>query len=137
MIYDEPDLDQLLKAVKEHIEANIIPAIRSDQKLYFQTLVAINVLNIAQRELTHQYPHIQMEWERLNQLEQVNIPLPSSADELQSALKKRQADLAQAIRRGDYDQRAQELTQHLKQAVIEKLEVANPRYLQRVMGENQ
>jgi hypothetical protein len=136
-MYDDPELTQLLKSVKEHLEVNVIPAIRADPKLYFQTLVAINVLNISERELAHQQNHACSEWERLNQLEKVHDPLPTSLDELKRAIKKRNANLAQAIRRGDYDQRTHELTSYLKQVVIEKLEVANPRYLKRVMLENQ
>lgn len=135
-MYDDPDLTQLLKAVQEHLQSNVIPAIRADPKLYFQTLVAINVLGISQRELAYQQLHACSEWERLNHLEQVRHPMPTSLDELKHALKNRNKNLAQAIRRGEYDQRAHELTSHLKQAVVEKLEVANPRYLQHVMREN-
>lgn len=134
-MYDDPDLQSLLKAVKEHLELNIIPAIRSDPKLYFQTLVAVNVLTISQRELEYQQEHAYSEWERLNQLDGSCEPPPPSWDDLKSALQKRNADLAMAIRQGAYDKKADQLSNYLQQCVMAKLEVANPRFLQRIMSE--
>lgn len=135
-MYDDPDLKNLLNAVKEHLEANVIPAIRSDNKLYFQTLVAVNVLSIGQRELEHQQVHAYSEWEHLNQLDGTNQPTPTSFDELKSALRQRNADLAMAIRRGDYDHQADTLAHYLQQCVMAKLQVANPRFLKRIMSEH-
>jgi hypothetical protein len=134
-MYDDPDLKSLLQAVRDHLEANVIPAVRSDNKLYFQTLVAVNVLTIGQRELEHQQEHAYAEWESLNQLDGSCDPPPDSFDELKSVLTKRNADLALAIRRGDYDQKAEKLARYLQQCVVQKLQVANPRFLKRIMTE--
>ena len=51
MMIDRPTLAELIDAARMHMETNVIPAVREDRKLYFRTLVAINVLKIAEREL--------------------------------------------------------------------------------------
>jgi len=50
-VYDRPDVSELIDAVRQHLEQQVIPAVKDDPKLYFQTLVAANVLKIAGRDL--------------------------------------------------------------------------------------
>ncbi|MBK9121942.1 MAG: hypothetical protein IPM16_02320 [Chloroflexi bacterium] len=48
---DRPMLQELIDAVRHHIEAAVIPVVRGEPKLYFQTLVALNLLRVAAREI--------------------------------------------------------------------------------------
>jgi len=134
-MYDRPALEELIEAVQHHMETAVIPAVRDDGKLYFQTLVAINVLKIAQREMQLGAQHTTAEWQRLNTLMQTEIP-PEEA-EMQAILKERNAALCTEIRAGKFDMvdRKTALFEHLKETVIEKLEVANPRFLQTIARE--
>ena len=105
MQHDRPSPPELVEAVREFLEAEILPAL-DDHRLKFRTLVAINGLGIAQREL------------------EAGEAGPSlSREEL--------ADLAARIRTGDVPPGTLEL---LKQHVAAKLRVSNPRYLAKYSG---
>ena len=95
---DRPDAGELLEAVLEFLAAEVLPN-AADQRQKFRTLVAMNALGIARREL-------ESDEETL------------SADELR--------DLAARIRGGDIPDDALRL---LKEHVAAKLRVANPDYL--------
>jgi hypothetical protein len=95
---DRPDAGELLEAVLEFLATEVLPN-AADQRQKFRTLVAMNALGIARREL-----------------ESVEETL--SADELR--------ELAARIRAGDVPQDALPI---LKEHVAAKLRVANPDYL--------
>jgi hypothetical protein len=100
MAHDRPTAAELVEATREFLEAEILPTL-TDQRLRFRTLVAINALGIAQREL-------ESDEEML------------SEEEL--------AELSRAIRAGDVPDDALE---RLRAHVAAKLRVASPRYLDR------
>jgi hypothetical protein len=95
---DRPDAGELLEAVLEFLAAEVLPN-AADQRQKFRTLVAMNALGIARREL-----------------ESVEETL--STDELR--------ELAARIRAGDVPEDALPI---LKEHVAAKLRVANPDYL--------
>ncbi|MDX6483134.1 MAG: hypothetical protein QOF50_1432 [Gaiellaceae bacterium] len=95
---DRPDAGELLEAVLEFLATEVLPN-ATDQRQKFRTLVAMNALGIARREL-----------------ESVEETL--SADELR--------ELAARIRAGDVPEDALPI---LKEHVAAKLRVANPDYL--------
>lgn len=136
-MYDQPTLNELLDAVRMHLESHIVPAVRKDRKLYFQTLVAINVLKIAGRELYLGEGHLKAAWVRLNALENVDTTLPDRDSAARNALSERESALCERIRAGDYDSGENRalLFDHLIAATTEQLEVANPRLLATLAAE--
>jgi hypothetical protein len=99
--HDRPTPQELAEAVREFLQAEILPLL-DDHRLKFRTLVAINGLGIAERELGATAPPQQLrqqseDWE-----------------------------LARRIRAGDVPEDAVAL---LKEQVAQKLRVSNPRYL--------
>ena len=98
---DRPTAAELVEATREYLEAEILPAL-DDQRLRFRTLVAINALRIAQRELE------------------------STEEDVLSP--EQVAQLARRIRAGEIPEGALEL---LERHVAQKLRVASPRYLER------
>ena len=98
---DRPTAAELVEATREYLETEILPAL-DDQRLRFRTLVAINALGIAQRELE------------------------STEEEVLSP--EEAAELARRIRAGEIPEGALEL---LERHVAQKLRVASPRYLER------
>ena len=98
---DRPTAAELVEATREYLETEILPAL-DDQRLRFRTLVAINALGIAQRELE------------------------STEEEVLSS--EEAAALARRIRAGDVPEGALEL---LERHVAQKLRVASPQYLER------
>jgi hypothetical protein len=136
-MYDRPTLNELIEAARGHLEAHVIPAIKGDPKLYFQTLVAINVLRIAERELALGWDHLLAEWERLDVLTRDDQPNPTDMDSAVAGLAARNADLCAAIRAGAYDDstRKSALFTHLVANATAALEVANPKFLAALASE--
>jgi hypothetical protein len=97
---DRPAAPELIEAVFEFLSGELLPTI-DDHRLRFRTLVAMNALGIALRELEAGEEGI-------------------SEDELR--------ELARRIRAGDVDEG---LHARLKEHVAEKLRVSNPAYLEK------
>lgn len=98
---DRPTASELVEATREFLEREVLPA-AEDGRLRFRTLVAINALGIAQRELEAAVE---------------DVLTPAEA-----------AELASRIRAGDVPDGALAL---LKRHVAAKLRISNPRYLAR------
>ena len=98
---DRPIAAELVEAVREFLEREVLPVVE-DGRLRFRTLVAINGLGIAQRELG------------------------SAEEDVLSA--EQAAELAGRIRSGDVPDGALAL---LKRDVAAKLRISNPGYLER------
>jgi hypothetical protein len=98
---DRPTALELIEAVSEFLSGEVLPA-ATDHRLKFRTLVALNALAIATREL------------------QASDTVLLGPEEV--------AALARRIRAGDVpDDALPLLTQH----VAEKLRISNPAYLER------
>jgi hypothetical protein len=137
-MYDRPHIHELIEAARLHLEQAIIPAVQGDATLYFQTLVAINVLKITERELELGYVHAQAAWHGLDALDlptdttdTTATSIPNDSKARRTRLQQRNQALSQAIRRGEYDdaERWEKLFAHVKVTTIAQLEVANPRFL--------
>jgi Domain of unknown function (DUF6285) len=98
---DRPTALELIEAVSEFLSSEVLPA-ATDHRLKFRTLVALNALAIATREL---------------QASDTVLLGPEKV-----------AALARRIRAGDVPDDALPL---LKQHVAEKLRISNPAYLER------
>jgi hypothetical protein len=101
-MHDRPTALELIEAVTEFLSSEVLPA-ASDHRLKFRTLVALNALGIARRELQ------------------------SESDSLLLSEEER-AGLAARIRAGDPPADALPL---LKEHVAAKLRVSNPSYLEK------
>ena len=97
---DRPTALELLEAVEEFLSSEVLPTL-DDQRLKFRTLVAMNALGIARRELDADEPGL-------------------GEDEIR--------ELARRIRAGDVPPDAHAI---LKEHVAAKLRVSNPQYLER------
>lgn len=100
-MHDRPTALELIEAVTEFLSSEVLPA-ASDHRLKFRTLVALNALAIARREL------------------EASNKLLLAEDEV--------ATLARRMRAGDPPEDA---LQVLKQHVAAKLRVSNPSYLEK------
>jgi len=110
MPHDAPDAGQLLEAVREWLDGEVIPA--TEGRLRFHARVASNVLAMVEREIELGAAQAEAHRARLDQL--------GVADD---------AELAAAIRAGGFADRGEELRVLLHDAVVDKLDVANPGYL--------
>jgi uncharacterized hydantoinase/oxoprolinase family protein len=97
---DRPDALELIEAVTEFLAEEVLPN-TTDHRQKFRTLVALNALGIAYRELASDAAQL-------------------SEEEV--------AELARRIRAGDVDN---EMLSRLKEHVAAKLRISNPGYLER------
>ena len=110
--HDRPTAQELVEAVREFLEADVMPAV--DGRVRFHTRVAVNVLAMVARELEVGGGQAEVHAAALARL--------GVADE---------TELAAAIRDGRLDDRADEVRTLVRETVRAKLEVANPGYLER------
>jgi len=99
-VTDRPTAPELVEAVREFLEREILPTL-DDHRLRFRTLVALNALGIAERELTSS--------EEGPSLEELD-------------------ELARTIRAGEAPE---SVLPELRRLVAAKLRVASPRYLEK------
>lgn len=118
MMAEQPDLHgapsaaQLLEAVREWLERDLMTS--DDTRLAFNARVAVNVLSIVERELELGFEQSETHRSRLAEL--------GCADD---------SELARRIRNGEFDDRMHEVMRLVREAVVDKLRVANPKYLGR------
>jgi hypothetical protein len=127
---DRPTAAELIAAARQHLEAELIPTL-TDARLRFQTLVAVNVLAIVERELGLEEEHLLQEWQWLADLLDLQGPAPQRLAALRQAVRQANEALCRQIRQGRFDERSRllALSRQLRPIVERKLEIANPRYL--------
>jgi hypothetical protein len=108
--HDAPSASELLEAVREWLDRDVVAA--TDGRLRFHARVASNVLAMVEREIEL---GPRQEEAHLTRLAQLGV-----ADD---------TELAAAIRSRRFDDRIDELVELLTESVVDKLAVANPRYL--------
>lgn len=108
--HDRPTAGELVEAVREFLERDVMAA--TEGRVQFHTRVAVNALGMVQRELELGPEQAVAHQARLDAL--------GFADE---------AELAAAIRRGDVDDRYDDIKAAVTATVRDKLTVANPKYL--------
>ena len=108
--HDRPTASELLEALREWMENDLLPSLEG--RLLFHTRVAMNSLDIVRRE-------IDLGVEQRQTHEEVLISLGFSSD----------AELALAIRSGEFDSSLIELLRTLAPVVEDKVRVSNPKYL--------
>jgi len=126
---DRPTATELLAAVRRFLEADVLPGL--DGRKRFHGLVAANVLAIVERELASEEPDLLAERGRLAALLGVAGDAPARLAELRIEVRALTETLAARIRAGDADDGpfAAAVRAHVRATVVEKLRVANPRYL--------
>lgn len=107
--HDAPSMAQLVEAVREWLERDVLPA--TSGRLQFHSRVAANVLSIVERELDMGDAQRAAHDERLRHLGVAN-----------------EVELATRIRDGGLDDRLDEVIDAVRASVIDKLRVANPGY---------
>jgi hypothetical protein len=132
---DRPNDQELIAAVIGFMEQEIIPTL-SDPRLRFRGLIAANVLSLVARELAAGDESLRDEWRRLVALlNQPKSKPPCRETELRSDVEVLNRDLCARIRAGEADEEpwSSAIFEHVQMTVVEKLRIANPRYLDRVL----
>jgi hypothetical protein len=128
---DRPSVKELLDAVRHYLEKELLPSL-TDARQRFQTLIAANVLSIAARELVSEETMLAEEYALLAPLVVATGEWPTSLTKQRECIRALNETLCEQIRHGAYHERWREVTAIVRQLVVRKLELANPRYLQSV-----
>ena len=124
---DRPTTRELVEAARELFEREVLPTI-ADPRLRFRTLVALNALGIAEREMFAGDVFVDEELGGLRGLLGKTGPLPESRAAKEAEAWALRGELATLIREG----RAPEGTgAFLKVSVGHKLAIASPRFTSR------
>jgi hypothetical protein len=116
MTQDRPNASELVAAVREFLEHDVMTA--TEGRVQFHTRVAVNVLNVVERELTL--------GPGLEPAERARAAALLGHDRDVNALER---ELATAIRSGALEHRLDDVRAHVRATVREKLLIANPGYL--------
>ena len=113
---DRPTAAELLSAVREHLIENLAPTLKGQPAFHLR--VATNALAIVERTITEGDA---MDKEELNRLQ----ALVGNEGDLIDLNRK----LVAQIRTGNLDNHRKSLLAHLRQTALDKLRIANPRYM--------
>lgn len=109
--HDVPSAAQLVESVREWLQNDVLP--NTTGRIQFHSRVAINVLSMVERELALG---------------------PAQADEHAGRLAAlgfgSDAELAAAIRAGEIDDRIDDVVSAVWSAVLDKVRVSNPSYIE-------
>jgi hypothetical protein len=128
-----PTALELLTAAREHFAQRVLPTI-SDPQLKFQTLVAVHVLGVVERELTAGPDRVQRPMLRAYRSLLGRTGAEPDDVALASGLADVQRDLCAAIQSGAFDDaaKARALADTLTAMVSGSLQLWNPAFLARV-----
>ncbi|MBA2326250.1 MAG: hypothetical protein H0V95_06350 [Actinobacteria bacterium] len=118
-LQDRPTAPELLEAVREFLERDVMGAETVPTRVLFHARVAVKVLGIVERELRLGPALDAAERERLAAL----LGHDGEVDDLL-------AELARGIRDGSLDDSRDEVVASVRESVRAKLEVANPKHLE-------
>jgi hypothetical protein len=128
---DRPAIKELIKGIYTFLETDLVPVLH--EPLKFHTRVAANLLKIIERELELEPRHLLKEAERLNRLLAKAPTSRHSTEELRTEIPKLNEELCIRIGEGeaDYGPWRRKVINHIKQTLIEELEIANPPMIER------
>jgi hypothetical protein len=126
---DRPTAVELLTSVREFIEQDVLPGLEGRKR--FHALVSANVLAIVARELAGEETMLVAEWERLRALLHGGDAPPARLDDLKRTVDGLTRRLCDHIRAGDADGGpfGDAVRAHVRATVVDKLRIANPKYL--------
>ncbi|MDA1101096.1 MAG: DUF6285 domain-containing protein [Proteobacteria bacterium] len=113
---DRPTAAELVEAVREFLADHVAPNVEG--QLAFHTRVAVNALAIVERTMAQGGAMDAAELSRLKDL----LGRDGDLAEMNEAL-------ARAIRTGEMDDQGAAVLDHLRQTALDKIALANPRYL--------
>jgi uncharacterized protein DUF6285 len=123
-VQDRPTAAELLEALGEFMRNRAENA--RDRWERFQFQVAANSLNIIKRELEMEDGFRRREWEGLDRLLSAE-EIPAEPASIASRLNERNTELAERIRRGEFDGDAEDpLLPHLWETIVNKVRIASP-----------
>lgn len=122
---DRPTLDELLEAVAGYLRDDVMA--NTTGRTNFHGRVAMNVVEMARREVASMEDHYAREWDGLDHLLGVS-PMPPHMGAVAKELLERNKELGDRIRAGEADSGPwrEAVFAHLRKTIHDKLTVSNP-----------
>jgi len=126
---DRPDKDVLLDAMATFLLTQVRPAI-SDPGLSFRVLIAANLANVVANEIRSEEEQDVAELTRLRDLlPEIRVAPDGTRAGTHQAIRTLNKALAERLQAGGFDAAGlSRATAHVKQTLLEKLAVNNPRF---------
>jgi hypothetical protein len=130
---DRPTADELTEAVSHFLQTELAPAV-ADPRLRFRALIAANLMAIVTRELRAGDGPARDEWRALAALLGTAGEPPADTAGLRAGADALGRELCARIRAGDADEGpwADAALAFAESSVVARLQIANPRFLERV-----
>jgi len=125
---DRPEASALLDAIADFLMKEILPAVKNSDALAYKTLVSWNMLGVVSREIKDAEGLLNSELERLAKYLGEPNALPPTAKQKAALAAELNARLAEKIRTQKLTPADSEVLSLVKQGLLEKLQIANPRF---------
>lgn len=125
---DRPTALDLLRAVGDFLEQDLIPAV-ADRRLRYEILIAVNALRIAQRELDGRERRLRAELDALSDLLGLpRAPVTEDPAALRQRVLEANRELGNRIRQGLADDGPwrERVLRHLEAVAEDKLRITDP-----------
>lgn len=124
---DRPDAPALLDAIADFLLKEVLPAVRHSDALSYKALVSWNMLGVVSREIKDGETLLNAELKRLCEFLKKPLSMPATAREKLALAQSLNADLAEKIRSEKIGPANKEVLSLVRQGLVEKLQIANPR----------
>ncbi len=125
---DRPEASVLLDAIADFLLKEVLPAVRERDALAYKALVSWNMLGVVSREIREGEGLLNAELLRLSAFLQRPLDMPKTAREKLTLAAALNAELASKIRNEKIGPENKEVLTLVKQGLVEKLQIANPRF---------
>jgi hypothetical protein len=126
---DRPDIVSLLEAVQEFLIKDVMQLAKENDFASYKALVSWNMLGVAIREIETGATSINHELDQMTEyLGKPPVDRSEAYIEKTKIMRKLNEELSEKIRRDKLDDTDSQVWSMVKQSVVEKLEVSNPRF---------
>ncbi|TGK42433.1 DUF6285 domain-containing protein [Leptospira andrefontaineae] len=125
---DKPSATELLEAIQDFLMKEVLPEFRDKDLLAYKTLVSWNMLGVISREIRSGEESLDKELTRLSSLLKKKTELPKTWNEKKNLTSSWNEELRDIIRKEKKSLEDTEYWKHIKESVIEKVEIVNPRF---------
>ncbi|EMJ97155.1 DUF6285 domain-containing protein [Leptospira sp. WS58.C1] len=125
---DKPSATELLEAIQDFLMKEVLPEFRDKDLLAYKTLVSWNMLGVISREIRSGEESLDKELSRLASLLGKKSEFPKTWNEKKNLTSSWNEELRDIIRKEKKSLEDTEYWKHIKESVIEKVEIVNPRF---------
>ncbi|PJZ76973.1 DUF6285 domain-containing protein [Leptospira neocaledonica] len=125
---DKPSATELLEAIQDFLMKEVLPEFRDKDLLAYKTLVSWNMLGVISREIRSGEESLDKELTRLSSLLGKKSEFPKTWNEKKNLTSSWNEELRDIIRKEKKSLEDTEYWKHIKESVIEKVEIVNPRF---------